>query len=242
MRGDLFDIIDILMPLKNIFTKYLPEEEFIRFSSEKLLEFGFNRENTIAGVCICRDEICQSVLFHIRNKWGEIFNFASLAGFYNLGKIGLEVFISHVPQQEENRKCLFYVFTHIGIDEDGNLGVCSRKGIKESTACGALILLHKEMSGRLISAEESNCEIDAIRNRLGKDLSQKTPSLLELTKLTLRATCEDIEKIMENHFQSDNLNYGLISGIQVHYKGINYIIPEDAFISLNNKKLKIDLI
>lgn len=242
LSGKFFDIINMIMPLKSIFTKYFPEEEFIRFSSEKLRDYGFNHENTITGVCLCRDEICQSALFHIRNQWGEVFNFASLAGFYSIGKIGLEVFISHAPKQEENIKCLFYVFTHIGIDEDGNVGVCSRKGIKESTACGALISLHKEISVGLINPEERNFEIDAIRNRLGKELSQKIPSLLELTKLTLRATSEDIEKIMENHFQSDNLIYGLISGIQVHYKGINYIVPEDAFISLNNKRVNIALI
>lgn len=228
------------MSLNRFFKQYLPEEEFISFSSEKLLEFGFNRDNTIAGVCLCRDEICQSVLFHIRNQWGNIFNFASLGGFYNLGKVGLEIFISHAPQKDENRKCLIYVFTHIGIDEDGNLGVCSRKGIRESTACGALILLHKEISTGLINTRERNFEIDAIRNRLERELSDKIPSLLDITKLTLRATCEDIEKIMENSCsQSGNLSYGLISGIQVHYRGNNYIAPEIAYVSLNTQKINL---
>lgn len=228
------------MLLNRIFTKYFLEEDFIRLSFEKLREHGFNRENTITGVCLCRDEICQSVLFHLREYWGEIFNFASFAGFYKLDKIGIEVFFSHAPQ-EENKKCLFYVFTHIGIYEEDKIGFCSRKGIEESTACGALILLHQEMSTGLSTTKGINSEIDAIRNRLEGQISNKIPSLLELTKLTLMVSCEDIEEIMENYVQKNKISYGLISGIQVHHKGFNYIVSENAFLSLNNQKINITL-
>ncbi|MCX8034539.1 MAG: hypothetical protein N3A00_04400 [Thermodesulfovibrio sp.] len=231
------------MSLDKIFNKYITEDSFIKLSYEKLKDYGFNRDNTIAGVCLCRDEICQSILFHIRNLWGEVFNFSSFAGLYTSGKIGAEVFISHAPEIERNKKCVFYVFSHIGLGEKEEIGICKRKGLERSTACGALILFLNELSKKDKKTNEvDNHELTFVRQRLLRELSIESPSLLDVTQLALRVTCEDIEKTMENYVQSKGISYALISGIQVHYIDNNYIVPKEAFVLLDNKKIKFEII
>ena len=228
------------MSIKKVFNKYLSEDEFIKLSYEGLKEYGFNRDNTIAGLCLCRDEICQSVLLNIKEWWGEVFNFSTFAGVYTLGQLGLKVFISHCPETKENKKCVFYVFSHIGIDENGNTGICKRKGIEKSTACGALILLHNEISNKTVKSSD-NIEINYIRERLTKEISHQTPTLLDLSNLVLQVNCKDIENAMEILTQQESIDYAIISGIQVHYMGRNLIVPKDVMLSLANKKIKLNL-
>ncbi|MCS7163957.1 MAG: hypothetical protein NZ845_03035 [Thermodesulfovibrio sp.] len=225
------------MILGKLFDKYFKEEDFIKLSSERLKEFGFNYHNTIAGVCLCRDEICQSILTEVKKYWGDFFNFSSFAGIYISGQIGLKVFLSHLPEAKE-RRCLLYLFTHIGIDKDGNLGFCKRKGIEKSTACGALILFLNTLSN--IDKEKENSELNLVNQKLRREISDKIPDLMELTKITLRISFNEIEKTMEALAKSDEITYAIVSGIQVHYLDKNYVVPMDSFIFMNNKKISLE--
>ncbi len=229
------------MTLDKIFDKYLEEDYFIKLSAEKLKKYGFNYNNTIAGVCLCRDEICQSVLLKIKNFWGDIFNFSSFAGIYTSGEIGIKVFISHAPDIGEDKRCVFYLFTHIGLDEQGNFGICKRKGLEKSTACGALFLFLNELSKFSKKEKEENPELILVKQKLRKEISNKMPDLMELTKIALQISCKDIEQTMENFIKSEKIIYAIISGIQVHYLDKNYVVPMDSFIFMNNKKINIEV-
>ncbi|MCX7988353.1 MAG: hypothetical protein N2647_02795 [Thermodesulfovibrio sp.] len=222
--------------MDKFFDKYLKEEDFINLSAEKLKKYGFEHNNTIAGVCLCRDEICQSVLLKIKNLWGDFFNFSSFAGIYSSGEIGAKVFISHAPDGEEKR-VVFYVFTHIGLDEKGGIGICKRKGIEKSTACGALILFLNEILNFDKREKEENPELIFIKQKLRKEISNRTPDLKELTKIALHVSCNEIERTMENLVKSDKIIYALVSGIQVHYLDKNYIVPMESFVVRDNKRI-----
>jgi len=72
--------------------------------------FGFTDENAIASVCICRDEISQTIRSHVKRMWGEAFNFSSLAGLFTAGKTGMKAFISHahgLTVKKDMFLCLF---------------------------------------------------------------------------------------------------------------------------------------
>jgi len=56
----------------------LPEQGYLDAVSARLGSLGFTGANTIASVCGCRDEICQSLLAAIEVRWGEAFDLASL--------------------------------------------------------------------------------------------------------------------------------------------------------------------
>lgn len=229
------------MTLDKFFDKYIYEDDFIKISAEKLKKYGFNYNNTIAGVCLCRDEICQSALLKIKNFWGDAFNFSSFAGIYTSGEIGIKVFMSHAPDVGEDKKYVFYLFTHIGLDEEGNVGTCKRKGLDKSTACGALILFLNELSNFDKKEKEENPELILIKQKLRKEIYNKIPDLIELTKIALRISSTDIEQTMENFIKSEKIIYAIISGIQVHYLGKNYIVPMDSFIYMNDKKIDLEI-
>jgi hypothetical protein len=132
--------------LRKYFDKVLMEFDFVKKTYNALEKYGFNDENAIASVCICRDEISQSLRSIIKHVWGEAFDLSSLGGMFTAGKTGLLSAIHHAPRIDDRERYVFYVIPHIAIDKDGKMGFCSRKGIKESTACGALSAFQKELS------------------------------------------------------------------------------------------------
>ena len=139
------------MGFDNILNKYFDrvytEVDFVKKTYNALKKFGFNDENAIASVCICRDEISQSLRSIIKHVWGEAFNLSSLAGMFTAGKTGLSAAIHHAPVVNGKERYVYYALPHIAIGAKGQLGVCKRRGRKEtSSACGALNVFLKELS------------------------------------------------------------------------------------------------
>ena len=66
--------------LKENFDRVVKEVEYVKKTYNALKKFDFNDDNSIASVCVCRDEISQTVRSIIKHIWGEAFNFSSLAG------------------------------------------------------------------------------------------------------------------------------------------------------------------
>ena len=146
--------------LLNFFNKVYRESDFVEKSYEALKKFGFTDENCIASVCGCRDEIAQTLRSYIKHKWGEAFNFSSLGGMFTAGKTGLKAALHHAPRIGGRERYVFYILPHIAINEEGKSGFCQRKGIKESSACGALCLFLQELNeGKLhITIDEDDIE------------------------------------------------------------------------------------
>src|SRR4030067_1983474 len=124
--------------LGKYFDKVLTEVDFVKKTYTALEKFGINDENSIASVCICRDEISQTLRSIIKHVWGEAFNLSSLGGMFFAGKTALKATMHHAPDTDGRERYVFYAMPHIAIDEEGKMGLCRRKGIKESHACVAL--------------------------------------------------------------------------------------------------------
>lgn len=230
--------------LEKIFGRFFREYDFIKTSYDVLKDFGFNDGNSIASVCVCRDEISQTVRSHIKRMWGEAFNFSSLAGLFTAGKTGMKAFISHAPQVDGKERYVFYAFSHIAIDENENMGVCKRKGLEKSHACGALCLFLNELkSGKIsIRLDEEDIEESLLKRRLLRELKYgEIPDLLTLTKKTLKVIVEDLEHIIEKVVDTKKADYAVISGIQVHGPEENYIIPDESYVVVNGEKKEIKI-
>lgn len=230
--------------LDKLFGKFYKEYEFIKKSYDILKSFGFTDENTIASVCVCRDEISQTVRSYIKRMWGEAFNFSSLAGLFTAGKTGMKAFISHAPKVNGKERYVFYAFSHIAIDENGNMGVCKRKGLEKSHACGALYLFLKELSnGKInIRLDEEDIEESLLKRRLLRELKYgEMPDLLTLTKITLKAIVEDLENIIEKVVDPKKADYAIISGIQIHAPEENYIVPDKSYVVIDREKRKLEI-
>ncbi len=68
---------------------------------------------------VCRDEISQPLVVLIKEKWGEAFNFCSLAAMFFAGKTGLKAAMHHCPVVEGKERYVFYALPHIAIGAKG---------------------------------------------------------------------------------------------------------------------------
>lgn len=224
------------------FDKVFTEVEFIKKTYNILKKFGFNDDNSIASVCVCRDEISQTVKSIIKHTWGEAFNFSSLAGMFTAGKTGVEAAMHHAPKVGGKERYVFYIVPHTAINEDGKAGFCQRKGIKESSACGALCLFLQELNeGKLhITIDEDDIEESLLKRRLLREIPYGyIPDLLELTKITRKVIQADLEHVIAKVVDTTKNDYALITGIQIHASDGNYIWPADSYVVVNGVKTEL---
>jgi len=226
--------------IKENFDRVFKEVEYVKKTYNALKEYGFNDDNSIASVCVCRDEISQTIRSIIKHIWGEAFDFSSLAGMFTAGKTGLKAAMHHAPQTGGKERYVFYVIPHTAINEDGKTGFCKRRGIKEeSSACGALCLFLDELyTGKLhIKIDEEDIEESLLKRRLIKEITYgDIPSLLELTKITRKVIQEDLEHAIEKVVDTAKSDYAVLTGIQIHAPDANYIWPAECYAFVNGIK------
>lgn len=215
------------------FQRFYTEEEYIEKTYKALAGYGFDAHNTIAAVCICRDEISQPLIAIARRFWGETFNLAGLGGMFIAGKTALRAAIHHAPETGDRLRYVFYALPHIAIGGSGELGICSRRGIERSTACGALVGFHSEMTKgeiRLLS-DEDDVEMGVLKRRmLGALPYGKLPELLEFTKAARLVIQRDLERAITDVVDTERADYALFTGIQIHGPdGGNYTAPDASY-------------
>lgn len=231
--------------LKRHFSSLHKEVDFIKMTYAALKQYGFSDDTTIASVCICRDEISQSLRSVIKYMWGEAFNLSSLAGMFFAGKTGLLAAMHHAPNREGKERYVFYALPHIAIDVDGQFGVCRRTGREgESTACGALNAFQKEMTGGRLNLAMDNEDIEQslIKIRLLREIPYGSiPDLLELTKIAQVVIQEDLESSLKMVVDTNKSDYSVITGIQIHAPDGNYIWPASCYAIIGGEKRNIGL-
>jgi len=232
------------MSSKVMLKKYFPvvhtEAAYIDKTYKILNKAGFDADNAIAAVDVCRDEISQPLVALIREKWGEAFDLCSLAAMFFAGKTGLKAAMHHSPVVGGKERYVFYALPHIAIGAKGQLGVCKRTGrTEDSNACGALNVFLKELKGGQLnlSMDNEDVELSLIRARLLKEIAYgRVPDLLELTKITLKAIREDLENALKKTIDTRHSDYAFFTGIQIHAPEGNYVSPADSYVVLNSKK------
>jgi len=202
------------------FPGQLHEREFVEKSYETLHKHGFSKNNTIACVALCRDEICKPLGKLLLRTWGETFELSSLGGMLFAGKTGMGAAIHHAPQRSGFEHYLFICMPHIAIDEMGNIGAVYRPGrAKISNACGALMAFKSEYdSGKVkLEIDLTDIEYSLMKQKLlrGMEYGSK-PSLVELTKLAQKLVLEDLEHLISLSVDTKKANYAVMSGIQIH--------------------------
>jgi hypothetical protein len=220
------------------------EEEFITETASRLSSEGFAKNNTIACVALCRDEITRPLFADVERVWGPAFSFAGLAGMVTAGRTGLAAAIHHAPIEAGRRRFVIYAMAHIAIDAEGTIGLVDRPGIPEpSSACGALVAFRNELQegALVVEFDRYDTEQSLLRQRLLPLIGYGTvPDLVDLTKLTVTAIEEDLQEIIlslaEEWREIDRAmpaDAAMFSGIQIHGPdGANYVWPLSALIKL----------
>lgn len=233
------------MVLQKEFPGALREKEYVEKTKVAITPFGFTADNSIACVGICRDEITQSLALHVKEAWGEAFNFSSLAGMLFLGKTGFSAAEHHAPNEDGKERYLFFALPHIAVGETGEIGVCVRAGRQgTSSACGALHGIQKELSGGTLrlGIDFDDVEQSLIRMKiLGRISYGHAPDLLEMTKIALSVIQDDLKRMIGLTVSPERSDYAVFTGIQVHCPDGNYIYPVSSYAVVNQITEEIEL-
>jgi hypothetical protein len=227
----------------NVLEEHFPgailEEVFLERLADSLHKRGFTKDNSLAMTCVCRDELTLPFVKKCSDLWGNIFNMSSLAGMVFCGKTGFLAATNHSPRSHGRERYIILVASHIAINEDGEIGKCSREGRpSESSACGALRAFLSEVDqGKLnLKMDLQDVEQCLLKQVLIENIPfGKIPSLLELTYLAHKLTLESTHALFQS-IQSD-LNphdYAVISGIQIHSPAGTYFWSGKSLVCVDD--------
>ncbi len=223
-----------LNALQKHFPGALPLSAYMGKTAEALAPYGFEDENTMGMVAICRDEITDPLFEAVVKYWGKTFNCCSLGGFILMGKTGLAAAKGHTPLFDDIRRFTFYAMPHIAISRYGEVGVVSREGLTDmSHACGALEAVVAELeAGRImLEMDMQDIEQTIIRQKILSQLKYGTcPDLVGITTLASQIIAADVGHLLSG-LDSSIFHYAVMTGIQIHGPmGSQWIYPQDFYL------------
>ncbi len=212
---------------KESFPGAMPQHDFVKRCSEFAQKNGFSKDNTIAAVSTCRDEVCNPLRDALQEAWGNHFSFSALGGMIFLGRTGFGAFHAHAPATESRARYAYFAFPHIAIGADGTIGACERPGMsKPSTACGALAAFAKDLATGSVNTDFDRVDVEQslLRARMVEQLGDSTDSdLANLTKEAEQAIFADLQREVTATIKAD-ADYVLFTGIQIHAPGANDMV------------------
>ena len=221
--------------LQTHFPGALPLAEYVRLTCTQLKPHGFNKQNTLAAVAICRDEIAEPFLDEVLRSWGKPFDLRSLAGFVSAGKSGVATMLGHAPLADGIGRFVFYSLPHIAISQEGEIGDVYRDGIQQaSLACGSLSSVLKELESGHINFRTDMDDIEqcTVRQKLLSAIRYgDRPDQLTITKLAGRVIREEVERLL-GHVDSARFRYALLTGILIHGPAdTHWVHPTRSFVA-----------
>lgn len=173
----------------NYFPGAFLQVEFLAHSSKVLAANGFTRENTIVGVCVCREEPACFLVQEIRKLWGTVYDFSSLAGMPFAGKTGFMKMQKYAPYEQHDIRFLYMAFPHIGWTSGGEIGLCAPPGNgKPYPACGGLVAFQQELASGSAPWEPDPDDLEQglLNQRLFRNMKYRGGSdLVALTNLCI---------------------------------------------------------
>lgn len=227
------------------FPNAIDEEMFFTSTTDRLHSLGFMPKNSIVAIGHCRDELCNSLATQLQANWGNTFSFASLGGLFTAGKTGLAAFMQHAPSLDDRPRYIIFLFSHIGIGIDGDLGHCSRPNQTNlSSACGALLVYQQQRRQRngVIPFEPTDPEQSLLAQRLAHLPLIDVNNLATLTKRTLDTAVTDVEHAIKTAVELKDADYALIGGVQIHtptQHSLIFPVTAYAFVSAQRQKMEL---
>ncbi|CAM6085623.1 unnamed protein product [Calypogeia fissa] len=239
------------------FDHALLDVNYFNAITSAVTELGFEKENSIALVNSCRDELARPISQFFDENFGYSFNLSGIAGIITAGALGFYAATSHAPVNKDGRaKYLFFGSTHTAVDEKGKEGAVWREGQNfVGNACGAIEQLKSEISNGDVQTGEirdDNVEYDILKKKIFAHHPApptKNPTNFGLTKITIDVITKDLEGYVKN-LDTCNADYAVFTGVQIHAgisggkpgNHLDYIAPVTSYAVLNGKRqnLKIE--
>jgi hypothetical protein len=229
-----------------IFPEAVERETFVARSLAALAVHGFVPGSALLMIGVCRDELTFPLVDRLRSVWGPAFDLSSLAGMLFLGRTGIAAARDHAPSADGRQRFVAFVFSHIGIDEDGVVGQCRRPGQAEpSPACGALEAFRRELAaGRLdVDLDPGDLEQSLLKQRLLRRISYgEVPDLVGLTRIARDAIYDDMAALVSQLEHGADTDVAVISGVQVHGPGgSGFVAPGRGFARIGRGRVEHEL-
>jgi hypothetical protein len=226
------------------FSGAMDETSFVRWSHQAICAHGFDSENTIACVGVCRDELCRSLVWAVRDDWGEAFNFSGLGGLLTLGTSGFTAAHYHAPIVGGRERYVYIVMPHIGISNEGIYGECLRAGRHgSSAACGALTAIREELlaGGLDLSIDHRNIEYSMLKQHLAPRLSEAVPDMASLTLTMSELIFEELESLIDATVDLEKADYAVLTGVQIHrpIRG-NMVWVDKKYVCVRGQRHQLD--
>jgi hypothetical protein len=230
--------------LGSTFPGAVDESAFVSATSTALQPLGFSRENTLACLATCRDEISQSWAISVTEAWGYPFSLTGLGGLILAGRVGFGAALAHAPNPDGRERYLFLAGPHVAIGTDGEPGVCARPGRSgSSTACGALAAVLKELQADGVGPvnDPDDVEIGWLRQRVSAAAAgREIGDLFDLTVLTHDLIAAELERTLADVVDTSKTDYAVATGIQIHAPGDrNLIQPRAFYANINGERRQV---
>ncbi len=236
----------VMTNIQQYFPNPTEESAFIAKTASTLATLGFNSENTLPVVSVCRDEICSSFINAIETSWGKSFSLGGLAGLPFGGKMEMTVAHDHAPDIYDRKRLVIYAMVHIGFGPQGEVGGCVRPGMKElNSACGALIAYSgytKDEDKELNRIFTDDGEYGLLIYRMEKAIKPGDNNLLEVTRAALAVIQQDIDRLTSSVIDPDETDLAVITGTQIHQPGKNLVQPSHCWTQIKGQRQDIDFI
>lgn len=225
---------DFRTQVQAVFPGSLPAADYLATVRSTIEPMGFTANVTLPLVSICRDELTTNFFARIQEQWGPAFTLAGLGGVPALGRTGWGAAFSHIPTVAGRGRVLVLGFPHIGIEDDGEVGVTHRDGqdIRTST-CGALVsIFNRAQAGTLPDVVDlDDFEATKLALRL-VDKDNPPTSLVELTVAALDALEVDLWAAIDEQEIWKHHDVTVWCGVQIHgHAGKDWIWPRDAWLA-----------
>lgn len=225
---------EFLAQVRSAFPGSMPAADYLALLRSTIEPLGFVPSTTLPMVSICRDELTTNFFARIQEQWGPAFTLAGLGGVPALGRTGWGAAFSHIPNTGGRGNILVLGFPHIGIEDDGSIGVTLRDGQTEPTAtCGALAsIYHRAKSGSLPrEVDPDDFEATKLALRL-VDPTNPPASLVDLTVAALDALEIDLWAAIDEQRIWEHHDVTVWCGVQINgHGGKDWIWPRDAWLT-----------
>ena len=234
--------------LNELFPGAMPETTFIAKATKLMNDYGFNKDNSIGLLSVCRDEVTRTLVEDFEELWGPSFSSGSLAGMAFLGKTGMGAGMAHAPQCEDGvERYIFLSAPHIAISVEGEVGKLYRAGRENiSSACGALIAMQSELQNGRVGVQMNTMDMEL--TMMKQQLSEKirygyVPTLDELTKNAQQLIKSQMEGILSQMNLTGRTEYCFLSGVQIHGPdNADFFWPTDMYVvRLDGGRIDVDL-
>eukprot|EP00929_Paragymnodinium_shiwhaense_P111705 TRINITY_DN7_c0_g1_i4.p1 TRINITY_DN7_c0_g1~~TRINITY_DN7_c0_g1_i4.p1 ORF type:complete len:318 (+),score=81.70 TRINITY_DN7_c0_g1_i4:81-1034(+) len=226
----------------------LPDIVVVERVKEALESFGMTKENTVYSESICADEIChdpEQLTDLLTSHWSNVFTMGGIGGFAHGGPVALGAFKGHVP---EGGNMFILYGPHVGISEDGKVGVTLRLGQnKDTTACGALMAVYNNcLNGATVDAySPADLQARLIHEELCPRVNEisgaENPEAM-LPRVAYDVVHKQIQK-MTGGLDLGTGSLVLLGGIMINtpLSMQDYFLPMDFTIKRGKGKKSVDL-